>query len=47
MQKDKFFWNYFKATGNIGAYLIYREIRAEKNMACFGMYTRRWRKKLG
>jgi hypothetical protein len=30
MQKGKVFWDYFVATGNIGAYLIFREIQQKK-----------------
>jgi hypothetical protein len=26
MEKAVFFWDYFKATGNIGAYLLYKEL---------------------
>ncbi|HHZ17116.1 MAG TPA: YqzL family protein [Clostridia bacterium] len=40
MGQNKVFWNYFMATGNIGAYLLFRKVgheqglkfkRAEKN----------------
>lgn len=34
MYKNKFFWDYFMATGNIGAYLIFREID-RKNLKMF------------
>ncbi|HHY06657.1 MAG TPA: YqzL family protein [Clostridia bacterium] len=30
MQKAKVFWDYFMATGNIGAYLIFCEIQRQK-----------------
>jgi len=30
MQQSKVFWDYFLATGNIGAYLIFREVNADK-----------------
>jgi hypothetical protein len=30
MQKGKVFWDYFVATGNIGAYLIFCEIQQKK-----------------
>ncbi|MDD2432142.1 MAG: YqzL family protein [Clostridia bacterium] len=30
MQKAKVFWDYFMATGNIGAYLIFRKIQQQK-----------------
>jgi hypothetical protein len=30
MQESKVFWEYFLATGNIGAYLIFREVNADK-----------------
>lgn len=30
MQKGKVFWDYFVATGNIGAYLIFREVQQKK-----------------
>jgi hypothetical protein len=26
MKKAVFFWDYFSATGNIGAYLLYKEL---------------------
>ncbi len=26
MQKERVFWDYFQATGRIGAYLLYKEI---------------------
>jgi len=28
--KDKVFWDYFLATGNIGAYLIFRELKQKR-----------------
>lgn len=30
MQSGKVFWDYFVATGNIGAYLIFREMQQRK-----------------
>lgn len=30
MQQSKLFWDYFLATGNIGAYLIFREVNEDK-----------------
>ena len=30
MQKAKVFWDYFMITGNIGAYLIFREMQRKK-----------------
>ncbi len=30
MQQSKLFWDYFLATGNIGAYLIFREVDDDK-----------------
>lgn len=29
-QNNKVFWDYFLATGNIGAYLIFRELKQKK-----------------
>lgn len=34
MQKNNFFWDYFMATGNIGAYLIFRKMDC-KNQKMF------------
>lgn len=31
MQKERFFWDYFQATGKIGAYLLYKEVRRRNN----------------
>lgn len=36
MQEAKVFWDYFMVTGNIGAYLIFREIEQEEMVVLKG-----------
>lgn len=43
----KVFWNYFKATGNIGAYLIFREISGGHSFYYSEQYGKKKRNKLG
>ncbi len=31
MEAEKFFWHFFKYTGNIGAYLLYKELSRKNN----------------
>lgn len=47
MQKDKLFWDYFKATGNIGAYLLF--CRCNKKPYSFpnGIMGSKRKRKLG
>lgn len=42
MKRASFFWNYFRATGNIGAYLLYKEINNDPSLSEYqSIQTRR------
>ncbi len=47
MQTGKFFWNYFFVTGNIGAYLIFREINKTSVMIPSDVCGLKKKKRLG
>lgn len=45
MKKAGFFWDYFRVTGNIGAYLLYKELN--KNAILSGFSNAQTRRSLG
>lgn len=48
MRKGKVFWDYFRVTGNIGAYLLFKEMHRNNNYITSGILaTTKKSRKLG